>query len=167
MKRQLLFMFITVLALSLHAQPPTVTIDRVSYSILEQEGYAIASNPLEELQNASNEDIIIHKAVEYNGTVYPVTHFWSYQTAGEGQKICLPEGLIEVRGYSPNAIFETIPLSIERVLNEAFYDNILPQELYLPNIKAVGPMTFYCDGLETLRLGSSLEVVGTILLEAP
>ena len=158
---RLIFTFLlAALALSLHGQPPTVTIDRVCYTILEQEGYGCASSPVENSENLNNEDIIILSSVEYNGKQYPVTHFYGYYYANEGQKICLPEGIVEITGGAPSAVIEAVPQSVERLLQEAFYGTTLPNELYLRNVKKIGPESFFCKGLENLRIGSSLELLG-------
>jgi len=151
---------LAALALSLHAQPPTVTIDRICYTILEQEGYGCASSPVEDPGNLNNEDIIIRKSVEYNGKEYPITRFYGYFYANEGQKICFPEGIVEIVGGAPNAVIEVVPQSVERLLQEAFYGVTLPKELYLQNVKIIGPWAFLCEGLENLRIGASLELLG-------
>ena len=160
MKKKLLLLTLATFALTLHAQPPTVTIDRVCYTILEQEGYSCASSPVEDPGNLNNEDIIIRKSVEYNGKEYPITRFYGYFYANEGQKICFPEGLVEIVGGAPNAVIEVVPQSVERLLQEAFYGVTLPKELYLQNVKIIGPWAFLCEGLENLRIGASLELLG-------
>lgn len=151
---------LSLFALSASAETPEITINHVSYYINKTEGYAVAAKPTNSSE-LTDGDIVVQKTVEYSGEIYPVKSFGGYEVEKAGQKIILPEGITEIGGESPGAVFCTLPQTIERILPFALAYTSLPTNIYFPNIEIVGPASFYKSGVKKLRLGTTLRILGT------
>lgn len=155
---KLLFLSLSLIAASLQAEPPHKIIDGVDYII--DGNTAIATSPMDESAKSA-QDIIIRQSVEYDGTEYPVSQFWGYCVAYDGQRIYLPEGITTIQGESFGARIDALPSSIENIMSGSLREVTLPADLYLPNIRILGPNALNATGVTTLRLGPSLKLLGT------
>lgn len=160
MKKLAFFVFVLALAsLVCRAEMPYIVEDGVRYYILESEHYAIATSPADPAQSSAG-TIVVKESVEYNNVEYPVTCYWGYEWLREGQKICLPEGLETIEGYSSGAVMDYIPQSLEHAMRYSFYYVTLPENISLPNIRTIGPYAFTESNVRRITIGPRVSKLG-------